>query len=229
MPYTHSWDETQPPDTQAANLLGQDIRDLKTDVRERITSFGAGTLANRPTPESVWVGALYFATDTGRLYRWGGSSWTDVTSSFFLNQIVLTDTAVVTISSFGDANSVTIQANTLWVGALVDVYARCASTAITGTPRAQLYFGATKVSDSVVQSNQDVVLEAHLLVTGSNSQRNIGSSIAGSAASSFGYNASSDPAEAIAGPIVVKSSVPTSAPVLTGSIRFDLLIVRITR
>jgi hypothetical protein len=72
------WDETFPPDTQAANLLGQDIRNFKIDIRERI-SLISGTLANRPTPDASWggvgFGMLYFATDTSVIYQWNGAAW----------------------------------------------------------------------------------------------------------------------------------------------------------
>jgi hypothetical protein len=92
MPYPptfdHVWDITQPPDTQLANLLGQDIRNLKDDVMQRFTSL-AGTLANRPAPETVnatWggtgFGILYFATDTGHIFQWNGAAWVDVTANF---------------------------------------------------------------------------------------------------------------------------------------------------
>lgn len=82
--FDHVWDITTPPDTQAANLLGQDIRNLKDDIMQRI-SLLAGTFANRPTPETVnatWggvgFGLLYFATDTGVIYQWNGAAWVQV-------------------------------------------------------------------------------------------------------------------------------------------------------
>lgn len=78
------WDETFPPDTQAANLLGQDIRNTKIDLRQRI-SLISGTLANRPTPDASWGGAnfgmIYLATDTSQLFQWSGAAWVDITSS----------------------------------------------------------------------------------------------------------------------------------------------------
>lgn len=83
MAYSESWDEAFPPDTQAANLLGDDIRTFKTAIRERVQSFGAGPLGSRPTPEAVWTGVMYFATDTGQIFSWNGASWDDITSDFF--------------------------------------------------------------------------------------------------------------------------------------------------
>jgi len=83
--FTDVWDVTQPPDTQLANLLGQDIRNLKLDIMQRL-SLLSGTFANRPTPEIInatWGGAgfgiLYFATDTGQVFQWNGAAWVDVT------------------------------------------------------------------------------------------------------------------------------------------------------
>lgn len=89
MPYpptpTNIWDITQPPDTQLANLLGQDIRNLKQDIMQRM-SLLSGTLANRPTPETVnatWggvgFGILFFTTDTNQIFQWNGAAWVDVT------------------------------------------------------------------------------------------------------------------------------------------------------
>jgi hypothetical protein len=39
MAFSRTWDSTQPPDSQAANLLGQDIRQLKDDIKERMNSL----------------------------------------------------------------------------------------------------------------------------------------------------------------------------------------------
>lgn len=76
--FTRAWDETFPPDTQAANLLGQDLRNGKSDLRERMALL-SGTFANRPTPDAVFGGAgygvLYFSTDTNQLFQWNGAAW----------------------------------------------------------------------------------------------------------------------------------------------------------
>jgi hypothetical protein len=88
--FSNVWDTTFPADTQAANLLGQDLRNFRTDVMQRL-SLLSGTLANRPTPETVnatWGGAgfglLYFATDTSQIFQWSGAAWVDITSSFYI-------------------------------------------------------------------------------------------------------------------------------------------------
>lgn len=85
--FTNVWDTTFPPDTQAANQLGLDLRNFRTDVMQRM-SLLSGTFANRPTPEianAVWGGAgfglLYFSTDTSQVFQWSGAVWTDITSS----------------------------------------------------------------------------------------------------------------------------------------------------
>lgn len=90
----HVWDVTTPLDTQLANLLGQDIRNLKDDVMQRL-SLLSGTIANIPAPETVnatWGGAgfglLYFATDTGQIFQWSGVFWTDVSALFVRNQLL---------------------------------------------------------------------------------------------------------------------------------------------
>lgn len=87
--YDISWDITFPPDTQLANLLGQDIRNLTKNVMERLSAL-SGTLANRPTPEATgaaatWGGTgfgfIYFATDTNQVFQWSGTAWVDITGS----------------------------------------------------------------------------------------------------------------------------------------------------
>src|SRR6516225_9507303 len=84
MAYTNSWVETAPADSSLASLVGQAIRTFKLDIRER-TSQISGTLAARPTPEAVFAGLMYFATDNGKMYEWSGSTWTDVTAKFALS------------------------------------------------------------------------------------------------------------------------------------------------
>jgi hypothetical protein len=95
--FTNVWDETQPPDTQAANLLGQDIRSLKTDIRERMIAFAAGLDADKPTTVgpafgSANDGVMFFATDTGQIYRFNGTTWVNITASFFSGQRVFRST-----------------------------------------------------------------------------------------------------------------------------------------
>lgn len=85
MAFTRPWDDTQPPDTQLANLLGQDIRFLKQDIMQRMGGFGAGLLADRPTPDSGagadFTGVMYWSTDTKQTFRWNGASWDDISNN----------------------------------------------------------------------------------------------------------------------------------------------------
>lgn len=80
MPLTNTWDDNTPLDTQAANQLGKNLRDLRVDTRERM-SFQSGAEADKPNLEAGFVGKLYFATDTGKVWRWTGSAWNDVSAS----------------------------------------------------------------------------------------------------------------------------------------------------
>jgi hypothetical protein len=85
MPYTNVWTTAAPLDTQAANQGAVDFRATKLDVMQRIASFGAGLLANRPTPEATsgtadWTGVMYWATDTKQVFMWTGSAWTDISA-----------------------------------------------------------------------------------------------------------------------------------------------------
>lgn len=115
MPYSETWDEAFPPDTQAANLLGDDIRTFKTAIRERVQSFGAGPLGSRPTPEAVWVGVMYFATDTGQVFVWDGAAWNEVTSDFFSSVLLADYTSHVHTGTITEDTiySTTLKANSL--------------------------------------------------------------------------------------------------------------------
>jgi hypothetical protein len=124
MPYTRAWDETFPPDTQAAKLLGQDIREFKEDVSERLASFGTGTLANRPTPEAVFGiagnGVLYYAHDVGVLFQWDGAGWTAVKyDGTFSDPTVAT---LVTPTVETPTNTATVPAGSIAYGARIDIY-----------------------------------------------------------------------------------------------------------
>lgn len=90
MAYTNTWTTAAPLDTQAANQGAVDFRATKLDVMQRISSFGAGLLASRPTPEATsgtadWTGVMYWATDTKQTFRWNGASWDDISSNIATN------------------------------------------------------------------------------------------------------------------------------------------------
>lgn len=87
MAFTNTWDTAFPPDTQLANLLGQDIRNgVKVDVQQRMAAI-SGLDAAKPNfagdaQPANWNGILFFATDTGKIYQFNNPAWTDVTSNF---------------------------------------------------------------------------------------------------------------------------------------------------
>ena len=88
---TNVFDNTFPPDTQAANQLGLDIRNTKLDIQERMALI-SGLLAGRWNPgadvqPAKWTGLLYFATDTNQLFQWTGAAWVQLS---FLSDVVAT-------------------------------------------------------------------------------------------------------------------------------------------
>src|SRR5512146_340504 len=103
MGFTGAWDDTFPPDTQAANQLGADLRSVRVDVRERMAAM-SGNDADKPNFEVGFAGVLWFATDSGKIYRWNGSSWLDVTTLIVaaVTPTSLGLAAVATSGSFAD-------------------------------------------------------------------------------------------------------------------------------
>jgi hypothetical protein len=91
-------------------------------------SLLSGTLANRPTPETVnatWGGAgfglLYFSTDTSQIFQWNGAAWTDITSSFVPQKYKFEGSNVVsvTVGNTGvqtNLQTIPIAANEIGVG-----------------------------------------------------------------------------------------------------------------
>jgi len=122
--FTDVWDTTQPPDTQPANQLGLDIRNLKTDIMQRM-SLLSGLLSNRPTPETVnatWGGSgyglIYIATDTNQIYQWNGSAWVTIASGLVIKNFI--DSTLHTPVS-GVLSTVTIPGGTIGVGSIIEV------------------------------------------------------------------------------------------------------------
>jgi hypothetical protein len=231
MAFTRPWDNNIPADTQAANLLGQNIRRDKEDTAERIGAFGAGKIANRETPEADFgnanIGALFFAEDEGKLYRWTGSAWSLVS----INRTFV-DSSLVTVSSItaGDGNQISIPGNFLVTGCYIRVVARYKMTvAAGGPPTALLEFGATEIlaySDSgAFQNTIRGLLTADVIIVGSSSQRAIGQG-------SAGFNvpvkiSGTEPTESIASTITVKSGIKNGSG--TGTIEFDMLVVTVSK
>jgi hypothetical protein len=104
--FDRAFDETFPPDTQLANLLGQDLRNLKTDIRERL-ALQSGTFANRPSNMDAafggaGYGTIYISTDTNQVFQWNGAAWVDISASLTLSRlptvggVILNPTAAAT-------------------------------------------------------------------------------------------------------------------------------------
>jgi hypothetical protein len=93
--FTNEWDNNFPPDTQAANQLGADLRNFRTDVMERMAAI-SGPEANRPNFENGFAGVIFFATDTGKVFQWSGAAWTDITDQILTGLYAPIDSPVFT-------------------------------------------------------------------------------------------------------------------------------------
>lgn len=149
MAYTRAWDETFPPDSQAANLLGDDIRKMKTDVRERVGTNLCDIAANRPTPEASWAGLIYVCSDTGEVFRFNGVSWDLVPIVGSAPATGVTNYANGSASTY---NKVTIPGGTLTPGKKVDIHAivQFGADQVLGATGVLLKFGGTTVMNTMV-------------------------------------------------------------------------------
>src|SRR2546430_6891832 len=99
--FTNLWDTTFPLDTELANLIGANLRQLRVDVMQRL-SLLSGTLVNRPTPEianATWggagVGLIFIATDTNQIFQWNGTAWVQISvaggepSYYYFNSLLI--------------------------------------------------------------------------------------------------------------------------------------------
>lgn len=129
MAYTDVWDVTAPLDTQAANQGAADFRATKLDVMQRIASFGAGLLVNRPTPEATsgtadWTGVMYWTTDTKQVFRWSGTAWVDISLDIPSGSASVTKvndlTTPLVVASGTDVNSITTPI-TFGAGSIIEV------------------------------------------------------------------------------------------------------------
>ncbi len=225
MAFTRPWDDTFPPDTQQANLLGQDIRRDKEDTAERIRAFGAGKIANRETPEADFgnanIGALFFAEDEGKLYRWDGTTWL-VARDF--DKVFVDSTVVAFTPGASDLSSITIPANTLKVGSIIEVVAR-ANLSAGGGASFSLEIGP---SFSLIAVDNPAVgaieLRATIFVLTAATQRSIGVGLSFDtfASTQILRTSATSPIESIASAIEVATHTNGGA---TGS--SDLLIVKV--
>lgn len=87
LPFTNVWDDTFPADTALVSQGAANLRQLRVDIQQRMAAI-SGADAAKPNfsadaQPNNWLGILYFATDTGRIYRFNPpATWLDVTSSF---------------------------------------------------------------------------------------------------------------------------------------------------
>lgn len=85
MAFTNVYDDTFPADTELANLIGANLRQVRLDVQQRMAAI-SGLDASKPNfagdaQPANWNGILFFATDTGKVYQFNNPVWTDVTLS----------------------------------------------------------------------------------------------------------------------------------------------------
>jgi hypothetical protein len=169
--FDHVWDITQPPDTQLANLLGQDIRNLKDDVMQRF-SLISGVIANRPTPETVnatWGGSgyglLYFSTDTGQIFQWNGSAWVDVSSSFFGSASSVrrfSDTTSYSYSSGTNTTTgITVPAGVIVAGSQIQIV--CCGKSFSNTVNFRLIINGSTTVLSNPPSGDDFLFESEFI------------------------------------------------------------------
>lgn len=120
MAFSRTWDNTFPPDSQPANLLGQDIRNTKIDIQERMSAI-SGLDASKPSFEASFAGVLFFATDTGLVYQWSGATWVQVNVGGGF--ATYSNTTQVVQSVIGDGIVQAIPANAIQVGSYFEVVA----------------------------------------------------------------------------------------------------------
>jgi hypothetical protein len=166
--FTNVWDITTPPDTQQANLLGQDLRNLKNDVMQRM-SLLSGTTANMPTPETVnatWGGAgfglVFFATDTKLVWQWSGAAWVQIGnisgSNSISNVIALATPGSVNINSGSQTGLSNSLAGALSVGDIIHVYTRIRTVANNEANTVQLLCNGTVMSSIAMSANGESVM-----------------------------------------------------------------------
>lgn len=87
LPFSNVWDSSQPPDTALVSQGAAEFRKLRTDIQQRMAAISGIDAAkpnfNADTQVNNWLGILYFATDTGKIYQFNPpTAWVDVTANF---------------------------------------------------------------------------------------------------------------------------------------------------
>lgn len=176
MAFANVWDTTFPPDTQLANLLGQDIRNgVKVDVQQRMAAI-SGLDAAKPAfggdaQPANWNGILFFATDTGKIYQFNNPSWTDVTSNFTTKSSALkavnqvTHTGTVTLDTIYTLN---IPANIIGTTGRVRMTAQATISTAVGIGTMRMNFGATVIGQSATANSGGAPKTLKVVVEGGN-------------------------------------------------------------
>ena len=102
MAFTNTWDDAFPTDTELANLIGANLRQLRVDTQQRMAAI-SGLDAARPnfagdTQPNSWNGILYFATDSGRTWVFSNPTWIEVTGKLLSSRIMSITTANLVIN-----------------------------------------------------------------------------------------------------------------------------------
>jgi hypothetical protein len=224
MPFANTFDNTFPPDTQLANLLGDDIRKFKVDIQQRMAAL-SGLDAAKPafgadSQPASWNGILFFATDTGKIYQFNNPAWTDVTAQFRLAGGVARyyDGSTVTqTNASGTLNSITIPGGTLVgndtspLGNVVKIDALIAATSTAGGITVSLKFGATTLINCTLPSASVhfVQIQAIVILKSGNVQRAMVTvtiqNLSGTAVVPLVQAAGISPSENIANPLTIQS------------------------
>lgn len=208
--FTTAWDNTFPPDTQAANQLGLDLRTFRTDVQQRM-SLLSGILANRPTNMDATFGGagygiLFFATDTNQIFQWNGAAWVEVTASFNPGGRLSTLAPVVTNGAGQDGLVLTIPAGSLFVGSVIRV---ALAVTVSAGDTVGVFFGATQISTYIaaiisgVNSMMDFIVTAVAAEIGF--ENAIITTAPGGITAYAPLSNNFTPAEAINAPIIIKT------------------------
>jgi hypothetical protein len=157
MPFTNTWDVNFPPDTQLANLLGQDIRNgVKVDVQQRMAAI-SGLDAAKPNfagdaQPANWNGILFFATDTGKIYQFNNPAWTDITANLAFRNPAIKNTNVITQT--GDTAvhaiyTVPISGGFLGTTGHLRITLFLNATSVGGPPRIFMSYGGIGITPSM--------------------------------------------------------------------------------
>lgn len=161
MAFSNIYDVTFPADTQLANLLGSDLRNLALNVQQRMAAI-SGLAANLPAVGSDaqpanWTGLLYFATDTQQIFQWSGTAWVDVSTSILPPRTIYKNTASTTHT--GDTTLDTIYTIPVSAGLLgtngilrVTIYIYISSQNASIGTVITLNFGGTNISTNTISA-----------------------------------------------------------------------------